>query len=75
VKNVATWHPGKLVLMWLGYGLLFWFLWETECLDACGGNPFRSGPYADDLLVVWAVLVIPGVAVTWRWLSAREESR
>ncbi len=58
-EQIPGWHPGKLVLIWLGYLVLLWFLWEQQREEV-------------DALFLWAVLAIPGFWVTWKWFSSRE---
>lgn len=66
--NVRDWHPGKIGLMWAGYTLLLWRLWESYCFGVCEYARER-----EIALLLWVVLAIPGVVITWRWLSAREK--
>ena len=73
--NVRDWHPGKIGLMWAGYTFLLWLLWESYCFGVCGYGTLGYGPVREGeiALLLWAVLAIPGVVITWRWLSAREK--
>ena len=63
-EKIPSWHPGHLALIWVGYLVLLWFLWEQE-RNCC----------KEDALFLWAVLAIPAVWITWKWLSARPLSR
>ena len=68
--SVRDWHPGKIGLMWAGYLLLFWLVWETECFGACaqrmsvGGVRFTHGVNDVGVVLTWLVLAIPGVVIT-----------
>ncbi len=58
--GVATWHPGKISLLWAGCLFLLAVLW-------LGKPPMCR----TETLWLWAALAAPSAVVTWGWFGAR----
>ena len=61
---VKDWHPGKIGLMWAVYLFLLWYLLDPYT---------RIVRTREGALLLWTILTVPGLVITWRWFSAREK--
>ena len=66
--EIGDWHPGKIVIIWVVYAILWQFLGSI-------GDDYFLGSTGDDQerIVMWGILAIPGVVVTWMWFTARKK--
>lgn len=58
---LKDWHPGKLILLWLGAAVLLVLLLAA-----------KAGRCADSSILLWAVISVPVAIATWRWFGYRE---
>lgn len=58
---LRDWHPGKLILLWLGAAVLLVLLLAA-----------KAGRCADSSILLWAVMLVPVAIATWRWFGYRE---
>jgi hypothetical protein len=67
--NVAGWHGGKIVMLWIGVLLLYMVLRSaapTSIFDS-GLLGLQEGPF-----LVFVGAVAAAVWLTWTWLTSRE---
>ncbi len=67
---VKDWHPGKIGLMWAAYLFLLWVLLDPY--TRIFGGYVRT---REDSLLLWTILTVPGLVITWRWFSGREKKK
>ncbi len=70
--GIRNWHPGKIFVLWvLDFSLLL-MLWEPCPRRSVFGTFGGSRCSHTDEVLLWLLLSIPVIVITWRWASARE---
>jgi hypothetical protein len=63
MATTNDWHFGKIILLWVIdlFVLLFLYLLYNYNFD-------KAAP-----MLLWFILSIPAIMITWKWLTSREK--
>jgi len=58
---IATWHPGKILILWGLTLMVLWWLHDTQ------------GEWTDENILAALLAALPVTVLTWFWLGSREK--